>query len=126
MRSLVDFLNHGALPFTGRREELQRLLEFWRSTPESGGLRALLLSGEAGIGKSRIVEELLPQIHRGGGIAVQIKLLPESTDSIVPLVARALWYSDAGRHLLKKEPEENLGSVLAALPGSPASAPPSW
>lgn len=115
MRSLVDFLNHGALPFTGRQGELARLLEFWRSTPEAEGLRALLLSGEAGIGKSRLLEELLPRIHREGGIAIQVKLLPESTDSIVPLIARALWYSDTGRHLLKKEAEESLGAVIAAL-----------
>jgi DNA-binding SARP family transcriptional activator len=115
MRTLLDFLNHGALPFTGREGEMERLLSFWRSTPEANGLRAMLLVGEAGIGKSRLIEELIPQIHSAGGLVVHAKILPESTASIVPLVARALWYSEAGRHLLKKEPEDNLGSVLGGL-----------
>lgn len=115
MRTLLDFLNHGALPFTGREREMDRLLSFWRSTPDANGLRALLLIGEAGIGKSRLIEELLPRIHRAGGLVVHTKLLPESAASIVPLIARSPWYSEAGRHLLKKEPEENLGSVLAGL-----------
>lgn len=115
MHPLIDFLNHGDLPFTGRGEELQRLLSFWASTPESNGLRSVLLVGEAGIGKSRLVEELIPHIHRAGGLVIHTKLLPEAASSIVPLIARALWYSEGGRHLLKKEPEETLGSVVAAL-----------
>lgn len=115
MHPLIDFLNHGDLPFTGRGEELQRLLSFWASTPESNGLRSVLLVGEAGIGKSRLVEELIPRIHRAGGLVIRTKLLPEAASSIVPLIARALWYSEGGRHLLKKEPEETLGSVVAAL-----------
>ncbi len=115
MHPLIDFLNHGDLPFTGRGEELKRLLSFWTSTPESNGLRSVLLVGEAGIGKSRLVEELIPRIHRAGGLVIHTRLLPEAASSIVPLIARALWYSEGGRHLLKKEPEETLGSVVAAL-----------
>jgi len=54
-KNLLDFLNHGILPFVGRDSELERLVRFWSSTIDAGGLRTALLVGEAGIGKSRLV-----------------------------------------------------------------------
>jgi predicted ATPase len=44
-------------PFRGREEELRRLLRAWRLAAAGEG-QVVLLSGEAGIGKSRIVREL--------------------------------------------------------------------
>jgi DNA-binding SARP family transcriptional activator len=115
MRSLVDFLNHGALPFTGRKEEIAGLVDFWRGTVEAQGLRVALLQGEGGIGKSRLVEELIPRIVQGGGVVVHAKFYPESTASIAPLLARATWLSRGGRKLLAAEPEGTLSSVVTAL-----------
>ncbi|KFE69675.1 serine/threonine protein kinase [Hyalangium minutum] len=47
----------GLLPFIGRNAELQQLLACWQET--RGGQRtAVLLRGEAGIGKSRLIREL--------------------------------------------------------------------
>jgi class 3 adenylate cyclase/tetratricopeptide (TPR) repeat protein len=48
-------------PLSGRDEELTLLVNRWRSATEGEG-RVLLISGEAGIGKSRIVEALCDRI----------------------------------------------------------------
>jgi class 3 adenylate cyclase/DNA-binding winged helix-turn-helix (wHTH) protein len=62
-----DALRSGRLtPFVGREEEVGLLLRRWEQAKEGEG-RVVLLSGEPGIGKSRIVETLVermaPQPH---------------------------------------------------------------
>jgi class 3 adenylate cyclase/predicted ATPase len=56
----------GLTPLVGREEEIELLLRRWRQAKEDGG-RAVLLSGEPGIGKSRIAraieERLVGESH---------------------------------------------------------------
>ncbi len=47
----------GETPLVGRAAELNTLLDAWASARAGGG-RAVILQGEAGIGKSRLIEEL--------------------------------------------------------------------
>ncbi|HLY77061.1 MAG TPA: AAA family ATPase, partial [Thermoplasmata archaeon] len=62
-------LGAGALAFVGRRAELEAIRSFVnRPTPESG--RLLLLTGEAGIGKSRLIDEF----HRVATAAGTVRL----------------------------------------------------
>ncbi|MDB5034080.1 MAG: transcriptional regulator [Chlorobi bacterium] len=112
---LVDFLNHGILPFTGRAAEIERLMAFWRSTVDAHGLRVLQLTGEAGGGKSRILEETIPAITGNGGLVIHVKLYPAAATSLSPLIARALGRSGGARALLGREIEENLSPVIDAL-----------
>lgn len=51
----------GLTPFVGRDEELSKLLLHWRSACASQGC-VVLISGEAGIGKSRLAQVLLSKI----------------------------------------------------------------
>lgn len=94
---------------------MERILAFWRATTESTRLRGALLIGEAGIGKSRIIEEIIPQIVQEGGAVVHAKLYPESTTSIAPLVAGALRFLSTRRQLNIGDTEETLPSVVTAL-----------
>lgn len=115
MRLLADFLNHGTLPFVGRTTEMERLSAFWEMTPRAHGLRVGLVVGEAGVGKSRLVEELSPIITQDGGIIIHTKLFPGTTTSIAPLIAKSLQINTLARPLLKKEIGETLSSVVPAL-----------
>jgi class 3 adenylate cyclase len=61
--SRFEARRRGALtPFVGRQEEMDLLLRRWDQAKTGEG-RVVLLSGEAGIGKSRIAESLLAKIE---------------------------------------------------------------
>lgn len=115
MHVLADFLNHGTLPFIGREAELRRIVEFWRGTFEATELHAMLLTGEAGIGKSRLLEQAMRRVVESGGSVVHVKLYPESTASFASLIARALHHPDAGRGILAEEPEPKLAAIGEAM-----------
>ncbi len=54
-------LKAGLTPLTGREQEIEFLLTHWR-TAMQGGSKIVLLSGEAGIGKSRLIETLKARV----------------------------------------------------------------
>lgn len=51
--------------FVGRRDEAELFRRLW-STARAGGRQVLFLSGEAGIGKSRLAAEMAREAHAGG------------------------------------------------------------
>lgn len=115
MLALSEFLDHGTLPFVGREAEVLRITGFWRGAFEATELRAILLLGEAGIGKSRLLEHVMRQLVEMGGSVVHVKLYPESATTFLSLVAHALRHPDAARSILPEEPEPKLGPVGAAM-----------
>jgi hypothetical protein len=115
MQHLAEFLNHGILPFVGRDAERERIVAFWRGTFEATEMRAMLLLGEAGVGKSRLLDDAMARVAEAGGSVVHVKLYPEAAVSLVELVARALWHPGAGRTLLAEEPASSLPSITGAL-----------
>ena len=64
--------SQGLTPFVGREHEVALLLDRWRDASEGEG-QVALVSGEAGIGKSRILAALREQI---GGRAAYHDALP--------------------------------------------------
>ena len=54
-------------PLVGRALELTRLLEQWERCRSGNGATVLLLLGDDGSGKSRLLEELLARVRLGGG-----------------------------------------------------------
>ena len=112
---LIDFLNHGILPFTGREEELHKIQEFWQGTLEGYGLRGLLIVGEAGIGKSRLFEEASKRLAQQGGVVVHTKMYPDSSLSLAGLLADSLSLNPSASALLRKLPEPHIGDIVGAL-----------
>lgn len=115
MSRIDDFIAHGVLPFVGREAELERILAFWRSVPEGQRLRLMLLTAEAGVGKSRLLEECLRILEGERGAVIHAKFYPEAANSPAPLLSRSLWKSAPGRDILRTRPGENLPEVIAGL-----------
>ena len=54
-------------PIVGRDTEISALIDCWRGVRETGSGRAVLLRGEAGIGKSRIISVLRERLQNEAG-----------------------------------------------------------
>ncbi|MGH9223784.1 MAG: ATP-binding protein, partial [Acidimicrobiales bacterium] len=53
-------------PFVGRQRELALLHDRWNAVAEDGQLRAVILSGEPGAGKTRLAAEFATEVHGAG------------------------------------------------------------
>jgi class 3 adenylate cyclase/tetratricopeptide (TPR) repeat protein len=70
------FLLSRPAPYVGRRSELQLLISRWEATVAGEG-QLVLLHGEPGIGKSRLVYEMQKQIPKDCGAVFQFQCLTE-------------------------------------------------
>jgi class 3 adenylate cyclase len=102
----------GLTPLVGREQEVSLLLDRWRWVKEGQG-QAVLLSGEAGIGKSRLVQVLKDQVISEPHTRLECRSSPHDQNSalypIIDLLNRLLqWQHDPS-------PDEKLDSLAAAL-----------
>jgi predicted ATPase len=75
-------------PFVGREHEIALLLDRWRLSVEGEG-QIVVLSGEAGIGKSRIAERLRERISTGDCLRIRYQCSPHHSDSaLYPVIVR--------------------------------------
>jgi class 3 adenylate cyclase/predicted ATPase len=68
-------LQQGLTPFTGRDAELALLLERWRRARRGAG-QLVMLSGEAGMGKSRLAEELFERTRADDVLRMDFRCSP--------------------------------------------------
>jgi hypothetical protein len=74
-------------PLVGQSEELSLLLRRWEQSKVGQG-QVVLISGEAGIGKSALVETLRTHVRREGLTRVAIRCSPYHTNSaLYPVIA---------------------------------------
>ena len=103
----------GLTALVGREEELELLMRRW-SKAKSGEGQVALLSGEAGIGKSRLTAALLERLAAEPHTRLRYFCSPQHTDSaLYPIItqmerAAAFTYDDTGQAKLDK-----LDAVLA-------------
>ncbi|HEY2473362.1 MAG TPA: AAA family ATPase [Candidatus Cybelea sp.] len=106
------------LPFVGRRDEMDRLLETWSRVSRGSG-SCVFVGGETGIGKTRLVCELAHAVEDRGG---RVLLGATSSPEAVPYesVADALRY---GLPLIASlKPSMALACVATLLPEIHANA----
>ena len=77
----------GLTPLVGREEELGLLQRRWTQAKEGAG-QVVLLSGEAGIGKSRLVQALKEQVLAEGATRIEFRCSPYHQNSAFsPIIA---------------------------------------
>jgi class 3 adenylate cyclase len=130
----------GLTPLVGRAEELALLQRRWEQAKAGDG-QVVLLSGEPGIGKSRLVQELKEQLAHEGGTRLEFRCSPYHQNSalypIIDHLQHLLQFTrnDAPRakleklqHLLSyyRFPQADTLPLLAALLSlpHPEGAPP--
>jgi class 3 adenylate cyclase/tetratricopeptide (TPR) repeat protein len=74
------FILSGLSPYVGRQAEIQLLASRWQSALSGEG-QVVVLHGEPGIGKSRLVYELQTSLLRNGGTALQFQCLNQFTST---------------------------------------------
>lgn len=107
--ALADLVARG--PFAGRAEELQQLVALFGEVRSSGRRRFVLLSGEAGIGKSRLAAEMAARLHGEGAVVTFGRCDEEALLPCQPFV-------EAVRPLVEVAPKsvrDRAGPALAPL-----------
>jgi class 3 adenylate cyclase len=84
--------SHGLTPFVGREQEVALLIERWREAREGEG-QIVLLSGEAGIGKSRILAALRERIGSEPYITMRYQCSPHHVNDAFYPVASHIWHA---------------------------------
>lgn len=100
------------LPFVGRRDEMERLLEIWSGVARGHGA-CVFVGGEPGIGKTRVALEFAHAVEdRGGRVLFGATSLPEAVpyEAIVDALRSALPV------VASLKPNVALACVAALLP----------
>jgi DNA-binding SARP family transcriptional activator/predicted ATPase len=102
----------GIRRLVGREAELGELLAAWESAGSGG--RLLVIEGEAGIGKTRLVEELAARVASSGGETLGMRGREGESELAYGLIAEAL------RHILARDP--SAGRLATVAPHALAEA----
>jgi len=77
----------GVTPLVGRDQELALLQDYWDQATEAQG-RVVLLTGDAGIGKSRLVQALLSRLEQQTHSLIEFRCSPYHANSpLYPVIA---------------------------------------
>lgn len=114
MHAVERFLQNGTLPFIGREVECDRIVELWRGSVDAGRLRGMMLTAEAGAGKSRLLEEAIARVRQEGGVVVHAKLYPEATNDLGQVI-RGAFGRDPSLGLQSEGSDNGIAGVVTLL-----------
>jgi class 3 adenylate cyclase/predicted ATPase len=101
-------------PFLGRQGELQAIKREWEAA-QSSEVRTVLITGDAGIGKSRLVREICSWLSSLGHDTFEFRCSPQHANSaFYPLIE--FLRSRLGLHSENVEAQERIEQVLSAVP----------
>lgn len=106
----------GRLPLAGRVAEREFLLMEWKRTTaeadraRAGGARIVLVSGEPGVGKTRLVREVAVDLHRNGAAVLFGQCDEEMGIAFHPFV-------QALEEVVAAYPDDQLRSLMGPLSG---------
>jgi DNA-binding SARP family transcriptional activator len=104
------------LPLVGRGPEWSRLLDAWR-VAAAGRSQLVLISGEAGIGKTRLSEELRAWVAGQGGAVAQAACYPQGGRATAAYAPVAEWLrNDALRPQVRALDDARLAEVARIVP----------
>ena len=120
----ADATAHGVVPFVGRSVELDVLRGAWQAA-DAGAPSFVLVHGEPGIGKSRLVEELLHGLRDGGPATALIRCHDSAGELSYAPVRALLRHAALARHrqLLAGVWRQQLARLLPESEGGDADGP---
>ena len=101
----------GRLPLVGRQEELGLLVRSWEAAKERRG-QVVLIQGEAGIGKSRLLEALREHVPEEDYVWVAARCSPFHTNSALYPVIEHM------KRVMSWKPEDDVEARLEKLEGA--------
>ncbi|MCB0711826.1 MAG: ATP-binding protein [Ignavibacteriae bacterium] len=107
--------NFIGLPFIGREEELVQIHRFFHEVVHGDEVAVMWISGEAGIGKSRLLEQALLQFNEPDAIIISTRFYPDSVTSVTGMLSSALVNNYTVRKLYPREISATSESILSAL-----------
>ena len=112
----------GLTELVGREEELEILLRRW-SKAKSGEGQVVLLSGEAGVGKSRLTAALLERIATEPHTRLRYFCSPQHTDSVLyPIIGQMERAAGFGHDDTPQARLDKLDTLLAQTSTAPEDA----
>ena len=84
--------SHGLTPLVGREHEVAFLLEGWHAARYRGG-QVVLLSGEAGMGKSRVLSALREHIGSEPHVTIRFQCSPHHVNDAFYPIASHIWHA---------------------------------
>ena len=113
IESRFEALRSGAAPLIGRDEELELLARRWKQAKAGSG-RLVLICGEPGFGKSRLVAAFEEQVRREGQLGLRYFCSPQHrSTALYPITTHLLRAVGFGQSDTLEEKRDKLRPILA-------------